>query len=66
MSRPLCPYGAKCYRKNAEHRSEYAHPDEDTADGTFASIATLFLYVLIRVATSKPLRRVTRAAIDQP
>lgn len=23
---PVCPYGAKCYRKNPQHFKEYSHP----------------------------------------
>ena len=28
-SRPACPYGAGCYRKNPLHRREEAHPGDD-------------------------------------
>jgi len=27
---PLCPYGKKCYRKNAAHFREYRHPTQAT------------------------------------
>ncbi len=26
--KPVCPYGANCYRQNPAHRREYAHPKE--------------------------------------
>uniref|UniRef100_A0A914UTT9 Aprataxin and PNK-like factor PBZ domain-containing protein n=1 Tax=Plectus sambesii TaxID=2011161 RepID=A0A914UTT9_9BILA len=29
---PMCRYGAKCYRKNAKHLREFAHPDADDED----------------------------------
>eukprot|EP01009_Symbiontida_sp_KSa7_P008499 NODE_6061_length_293_cov_10.090164_g5449_i0.p2 GENE.NODE_6061_length_293_cov_10.090164_g5449_i0~~NODE_6061_length_293_cov_10.090164_g5449_i0.p2 ORF type:complete len:75 (-),score=8.29 NODE_6061_length_293_cov_10.090164_g5449_i0:41-265(-) len=25
-TRPVCKYGAACYRKSTEHRAEYRHP----------------------------------------
>ena len=25
-SKPLCKYGAKCYRKNPEHLEQFTHP----------------------------------------
>lgn len=31
---PMCPYGARCYRKNPAHFKEYSHPPKD---GTSAS-----------------------------
>ena len=30
-SKPVCPYGASCYRKNPAHRREYAHPKKGKA-----------------------------------
>ena len=29
-NRPLCKYGAKCYRKHPDHLKAYYHPSEDT------------------------------------
>ena len=26
MSKPLCKYGASCYRKNADHLKRFSHP----------------------------------------
>src|SRR5690348_8041502 len=28
-SKPVCSYGSKCYRKNAQHFEEYDHPSDD-------------------------------------
>ena len=28
---PVCPYGARCYRKNPQHLNDFFHP---TSDGT--------------------------------
>jgi len=28
-NKPLCQYGAKCYRKNPQHFREYSHPHTD-------------------------------------
>lgn len=31
--RPVCPFGASCYRKNPVHRAEHSHPgDSDYED----------------------------------
>ncbi|CAF2932977.1 unnamed protein product [Rotaria sp. Silwood2] len=30
--RPVCPYGASCYRKNPLHRTEQSHPDDSDYD----------------------------------
>eukprot|EP01105_Mastigella_eilhardi_P023820 TRINITY_DN606_c0_g2_i1.p1 TRINITY_DN606_c0_g2~~TRINITY_DN606_c0_g2_i1.p1 ORF type:complete len:531 (+),score=105.70 TRINITY_DN606_c0_g2_i1:31-1623(+) len=32
--RPVCKYGPKCYRKNAEHLKKYYHPPAPNADTT--------------------------------
>jgi len=29
LTRPSCPYGASCYRKNPKHRDDLAHPEDD-------------------------------------
>lgn len=31
-SKPICRYGAKCYRKNADHFKQYVHPKKDSSD----------------------------------
>ena len=36
--RPLCKYGANCYRKNPAHFMEYAHPGQSNI---------LFHYIII-------------------
>jgi hypothetical protein len=28
-TKPMCKYGAKCYRKNEQHIKQYRHPDDD-------------------------------------
>ncbi|XP_055892732.1 uncharacterized protein LOC106077233 [Biomphalaria glabrata] len=28
----VCEFGAKCYRKNKQHREDYSHPDQSTTD----------------------------------
>lgn len=30
--KPLCRYGAKCYRKNADHLNQFSHPWKDSSD----------------------------------
>ena len=28
-SKPVCKYGAACYRKNPDHLRQFAHPDRE-------------------------------------
>ena len=30
--RPVCPFGATCYRKNPIHRNEHSHPGDSDYD----------------------------------
>ena len=30
--KPVCKYGAKCYRRNPQHRKDFIHPDADISD----------------------------------
>jgi len=29
-SKPMCQYGAKCYRKNPQHLAEFDHPNQQS------------------------------------
>eukprot|EP01119_Soliformovum_irregulare_P013344 TRINITY_DN3534_c0_g1_i2.p1 TRINITY_DN3534_c0_g1~~TRINITY_DN3534_c0_g1_i2.p1 ORF type:complete len:351 (+),score=96.00 TRINITY_DN3534_c0_g1_i2:153-1205(+) len=31
-SRPMCKFGASCYRRNEDHRQEFRHPNDDAPD----------------------------------
>ena len=33
-TRPMCQYGAKCYRTNADHLKQFQHPTKSTDNGT--------------------------------
>ena len=37
---PPCPYGAKCFRKNAVHRAEFAHPQREEEEGLKTTTTT--------------------------
>lgn len=37
---PLCKYGAKCYRKNAEHLKQFRHSDNETESEKVAETST--------------------------
>ena len=37
--RPLCQYGSRCYRKNAQHRAEYRHDGAPRVSSYFAAPA---------------------------
>ena len=40
-TRPPCKYGAKCFRKNAEHLAKYSHPASTAAAAGAAAVAAV-------------------------
>ena len=44
-NKPVCPHGAKCYRKNPSHLAEYDHPGNPTSEkwnqGIFHNLTTV-------------------------
>ena len=53
-SKPMCPYGKKCYRKNPCHFEEFEHPRTNTGEADSSSDdLTLAAKIPIQIDTSK-------------
>ena len=52
-SKPLCPYGNKCYRKNPIHFKEYDHPAAKAATSDSSSDESASQVAPVQIDTSK-------------
>lgn len=52
--RPVCKYGAKCYRKNAAHLNTYSHPHKK-------KVCSVILVYLVQLVSSQIGFRPSRA-----